>query len=41
VQRDGTAVRFMLLDNAFDIELQANGGRWDARSGGPGVSFMP
>jgi len=31
----------MPLDNAFDCEVQANGGRPDAGSGGPGVSFMP
>jgi hypothetical protein len=31
----------MPLDNAFRGEGQANGGRQDAGSGGPGVSFMP
>jgi cytochrome c-type biogenesis protein CcmE len=39
VQRDGTAVRFMSLDNAFAVEVQANGGTPDAASGGPGASF--
>jgi hypothetical protein len=29
----------MLLDNAFAAEVQANGGRYDAGSGGPGASF--
>jgi hypothetical protein len=38
-QRDGTAERFMPLDNAFAGEVQANGGRPDAASGGPGASF--
>jgi hypothetical protein len=41
VQRDGTAVRVMSLDNAFAVEEQANGRARDARSGGPGGSFMP
>jgi hypothetical protein len=31
----------MLLDNAFAIEVQANGGATNACSGGPGASFMP
>jgi hypothetical protein len=39
VHRDETAVLSMPLDNAFQAEVQANGGRADARSGGPGVSF--
>jgi hypothetical protein len=38
-KRDGTAVRFMPLDNAFGLEVQANGGGTDAGSGGPGASF--
>jgi hypothetical protein len=38
-KRDGTAERFMPLDNAFAGEGQANGGRLDAASGGPGASF--
>jgi hypothetical protein len=41
VQRDGTALQAMLLDNAFDSEVQASGGCTNARSGGPGASFMP
>jgi len=39
MRRDGTAVRFMPLDNAFAGEVQANGGATDADSGGPGASF--
>jgi hypothetical protein len=39
VQRDGTAVRFMPLDNAFQAAVQANGGASDAGAGGPGASF--
>jgi len=31
----------MFLDNAFRGEAQRNGGATDARSGGPGASFMP
>jgi hypothetical protein len=31
----------MPLDNAIAIEVQANGGAANARSGGPGASFMP
>ena len=34
-------MRFMALDNAFRFAMQANGGATDARSGGPGASFMP
>jgi hypothetical protein len=29
----------MLLDNAFQAEVQAHGGQQDAGSGGPGASF--
>jgi hypothetical protein len=32
-------VLFMPLDNAFQAEVQANGGRVNAVAGGPGVSF--
>jgi hypothetical protein len=38
-KRDGTAERFMLLDNAFLLEVQRSGGATNARSGGPGASF--
>jgi hypothetical protein len=38
-QRDGTAERFMPLDNAFQAEVQADGGATEAGSGGPGASF--
>jgi hypothetical protein len=31
----------MPLDNAFGFEVQAIGSATDARSGGPGASFMP
>jgi hypothetical protein len=40
-QRDGAAVRFMPLDNALAVEVQANGSAADASAGGPGASFMP
>jgi hypothetical protein len=32
-------MRFMPLDNAIRTVVQANGGRLDAGSGGPGASF--
>jgi len=31
----------MLLDNAFEFEVQANGDATNASAGGPGASFMP